>query len=97
MRFDMICKANTIEHRLTKPNRPWTSSEIKRMNRTIRAATGHDQFRAHRADLMAAYDFACRLETLKGRTPCECICKVGTSEPDRFITNPIHQMPRPNT
>lgn len=25
MRFDMICEANEIEHRLTKPNYPWTN------------------------------------------------------------------------
>jgi IS30 family transposase len=25
MRFDMICNANGIEHRLTKPNQPWTN------------------------------------------------------------------------
>ncbi len=25
MRFDMICEANGIEHRLTKPNHPWTN------------------------------------------------------------------------
>ena len=25
MRFEMICEANDIEHRLTKPNHPWTN------------------------------------------------------------------------
>ncbi|CAM5422217.1 hypothetical protein FALB51S_02530 [Frigidibacter albus] len=25
MRFDMICEANGIEHRLTKPNHPWSA------------------------------------------------------------------------
>ncbi|PTN01045.1 hypothetical protein C8N32_11850, partial [Rhodovulum imhoffii] len=30
-------------------------------------------------------------------TPYEYICKVWTSEPDRFILNPIHQMPGLNT
>ncbi len=25
IRFDMICEANGIEHRLTKPNHPWTN------------------------------------------------------------------------
>jgi hypothetical protein len=27
MRFDMICAANEIEHRLTKPNHPWTTGK----------------------------------------------------------------------
>ena len=28
-----------------------------------------------------------------GLTPYEYIAKIWTSEPDRFIVNPIHQMP----
>jgi transposase-like protein len=36
MRFDMICDANGIEHRLTKPNHPWTNGQVERMNRTIK-------------------------------------------------------------
>ena len=38
MRFDMICEANGIEHRLTKPNHPWTNGQVERMNRTIKDA-----------------------------------------------------------
>jgi hypothetical protein len=51
-RFDMICEANGIEHRLTKPNHPWseedqgtvqwtvtpTNGQVERMNRTIKDA-----------------------------------------------------------
>jgi IS30 family transposase len=65
MRFDMICEANGIEHRLTKPNHPWTNGQVERMNRTIKDATvkrfhydSHDQLRTHLADFMAAYNFA---------------------------------------
>lgn len=57
----------------------------------------HDQLRTHLADFMAAYNFARRLKTLNGLTPYEYICKIWTSEPDRFILNPIHQMPGLNT
>ncbi|MCP1250017.1 IS481 family transposase, partial [Gluconobacter oxydans] len=39
MRFDMICEAHGIEHRLTKPNHPWTNGQVERMNRTIKEAT----------------------------------------------------------
>ena len=28
MRFDIICEANGIEHRLTKPNHPWTNGQV---------------------------------------------------------------------
>ena len=104
MRFDMICEANGIEHRLTEPNHPWTNGQVERMNRTIKDATvkrfhydDHDQLRTHLADFMAAYNFARRLKTLGGLTPYEYICKIWTSEPDRFILNPIHQMPGLNT
>ncbi|WP_245510691.1 integrase core domain-containing protein, partial [Antarcticimicrobium sediminis] len=104
MRFDMICEANGIEHRLTKPNHPWTNGQVERMNRTIKEATvkrfhyeNHDQLRTHLSDFMAAYNFARRLKTLNGLTPYEYICKIWTSEPDRFILNPIHQMPGLNT
>ena len=42
---------------------------------------------------MVAYNFARRLKTLSGLAPSEYIAKVWTSEPDRFIADPIHQMP----
>ena len=53
----------------------------------------HDQLRRHLQDFIDAYDFGRRLKTLKGLTPYEFICKRWTSEPDRFILDPIHQMP----
>ena len=83
MRFDMICKANGIEHRLTKPNHPWTIGQVERMNRTIKDATvkrfhydSHEQLRTRLADFMAAYNFARRPKTLTGLTPYEYICKI---------------------
>ena len=93
----MICEAYGIEHRLTKPSRPWTNGQVEGMNRTIKEATlrrfhhgSHDQLRTHLADFLGAYNFARRLKTLNGLTPCEYICKIPTSEPDRFILDPIH-------
>ncbi len=53
----------------------------------------HDQLRTHLDDFIVAYNFARRLKTLNGLTPYEYICKIWTSEPDRVIVNPIHQMP----
>ena len=76
MRFDLICKANGIEHRLTKPNHPWTHGQVERMNRTIKEATvkryhydDHHQFRTHLNDFISAYKFARRLKALKGLIP----------------------------
>ncbi len=102
--FDRACQSHGVEHRLTKPNHPWTNGQVERMNRTIKEATvkryhydSHDQLRRHLADFLAAYNFARRLKTLGGLTPYEYICKVWTSEPGRFILDPIHQMPGLNT
>ncbi len=33
--FDPLCHLHGIEHRLTKPNHPWTNGQVERMNRTI--------------------------------------------------------------
>jgi IS30 family transposase len=103
MRFDMIYEANGIEHRLTKPNHPWTNGQVERVNRTIKEATvkryhykTHDQLRQHLTDFVAAYNFARRLKTLRGLTPYEAICKAWTDDPSRFISNPHHQSPGPN-
>src|SRR5262249_3856231 len=30
--FDLLCRAHGIEHRLTKPNHPWTNGQVERMN-----------------------------------------------------------------
>ena len=98
--FDRTCRSHGIEHRLTKPNHPWTNGQVERMNRTIKEATvkryhydNHDQLRGHLADFINAYNFARRLKALKGLTPYQYICKVWKSEPKRFRLNPIHQMP----
>src|SRR5512134_3837025 len=102
--FDMRCRENGIEHRFTKVNHPWTNGQVERLNRTIKDATvrrfhydNHHQLRRNLQDFIDAYNFGRRLKTLKGLTPYEFICKRWTSEPDRFIINPLHQMPRLNT
>lgn len=101
---DRVCFGNGIEHRLTKPNHPWTNGQVERMNRTIKDATvkrfhydNHDQLRRHLQDFIEAYNFGRRLKTLNGLTPYELICKQWTLEPDRFIIDPIHQMPGLNS
>lgn len=57
----------------------------------------HAQFAAHLADFIAAYNFGRRLKTLRGLTPYEYICKIWTTEPQRFTLDPINQMPGLNT
>jgi transposase InsO family protein len=98
--FELACAQHDIDHRLTKPNHPWTNGQVERMNRTIKEATvhrfhydSHQPLRHHLGDFVTAYNFARRLKTLKGLTPYEYICKIWTSQPERFILDPLHQMP----
>ena len=102
--FDMRCRENGIEHRLTKVRHPWTNGQVERMNRTIKEATvkryhydSYQQLQAHLCVFIDAYNYGRRLKTLKGLTPYEFICKMWTKEPQRFRFNPIHQTPGPNT
>ena len=69
------------------------------MNRTIKDATvkrfhhdNHRYLRTHLATFQESYTFACRLKSLQALAPYDHICKIWTSEPERFLPNPIHQM-----
>jgi transposase len=102
--FDRGCGENSIEHRKTKVNHPWTNGQVERMNRTIKEATvrryhyaNRDQLRTHLDDFIAAYNYARRLKTLRGLTPYEHIVKCWTEKPESFRINPTHNMPGPNT
>lgn len=95
--FDRICREHGIDHRLTKPNHPWTNGQVERMNRTLKEATvrryhygTHRQLRDHLAAFLDAYNFAKRLKTLKGLTPYELICKTWADQPHRFRCDPTH-------
>ncbi len=101
--FELACAALVFQHRLTKPRHPWTNGQVERMNRTIKEATvkryhyeTHNQLRQHLTDFVAAYNFGRRLKTLKGLTPYEAICKAWLAEPQRFTSDPTHQIPGPN-
>lgn len=102
--FGRACRRHGIEHRLTKPNHPWTNGQVERMNRTLKEATvkryhyeSHDQLKEHLMAFLNAYNYAKRLKTLKGLTSFEYICSIWTIEPDRFRLNPIHHTPGLNT
>lgn len=98
--FELVCARNDIDHRLTKPNHPWTNGQVERMNRTLKEATirryhyaTHDELRSHLALFVDAYNFGKRLKALRGLTPYEQIVKCWTEEPNRFILDPIHLSP----
>src|SRR5687767_15725723 len=100
--IERICSAHGIEHRLTKPNHPWTNGQVERMNRTLKDATvkryhydSHDQRRTHLKLFLDAYNHARRLKTLRGLTPYEHVLQVWTKEPERFRLDPSHHIPGP--
>jgi len=95
--FDRVCFMNDIEHRLTKPNHPWTNGQVERMNRTLKEATvkryyyqSHRQLEEHLDAFISAYNFAKRLKTLKGLTPYEFIVKTWAEKPELFHNDPTH-------
>ena len=101
--FELVCAESNIDHRLTKPNHPWTNGQVERMNRTIKDATvkryhyeSHDRLREHLKTFLEAYNFAKRLKTFKGLTVYEFIFQKWTSEPERFSLKPDHLIPGPN-
>jgi transposase InsO family protein len=101
--FELACAQNDIDHRLTKPNHPWTNGQVERMNRTIKEATvkrfhydSHDQLREHLRTFLDAYNFAKRLKTLKGLTVFEFITQMWTTEPQKFRMKPDHLIPGPS-
>ena len=96
--FELACADLDIDHRLTKPNHPWTNGQVERMNRTIKQATVrtyyydlHSQLQEHLYAFIDAYNHARRLKTLHGLTPYQFICSCWQKEPQRFIRNP-HQV-----
>src|SRR5204863_3739187 len=95
--FDHICTKHGIEHRLTKPNHPWTNGQVERMNRTLKEATvkryhygTHAQLKEHIHTFLMAYNFAKRLKSLRGLTAYEYICKIWINLPKMFRLNPLH-------
>lgn len=65
--FDRVCWSHGIEHRLTKPNHPWTNGQVERMNRILKEAAvrrhhykDHRQLRDHLMAFLDAYNFAKR-------------------------------------
>jgi transposase InsO family protein len=95
---------DNIEHRLTKPNHPWTNGQVQRMNRTLKEAIvqryrygTHAQLKAHVHAFCMTYNFAKRPKTLWGLTSYEHICKVWATQPNRFKLNALHHTSGLNT
>jgi hypothetical protein len=93
--FDMRCRENGIDHRLTKIKHPWTNGQLGRMNRTIKEATvkryhydRHYQFRSVVGAPTVPAAIATAI-TLRARTPCVYLqnmqtCHSGVSAASEF-------------
>lgn len=103
MRLDMICKANAIEHRLTKPNHPWTNGQVERINRTINEATPNASTTKTTSNCGRTSPTSWPPTTSPVGSRRPAVSRLTNTsprsgpEPDRFIVNPIHQMPGLNT
>ena len=87
--FDKTCREHEIEHRLTKPNHPWTNGQVERMNRTIKEATvkryhydHHDQLRRHLADFLDAYNSLDGSKPSTASRPTSSSASSGQSSPN---------------
>lgn len=73
------------------------------MHRAVKEATvkrlyhdNQDPMRTRLENFTADCNFSRRLKPLSGITPYGYLCKICTSEPNRLILNPVHQMPGMN-
>ena len=91
----MIRQANDIEHRLTKPNQPWTNGQVERTSRMIKEAAlrryhsdGHQQLRVHLELFLDASNHARRLKSLKGLAPSQLTRKEWQARPNLLCEEP---------
>ena len=96
-RFDRICRAFGVEHRLTNPAHPWTNGQVERFHRTLKEATVpryHYQTTAQLNEplhaFLLAYHHAKRRKRLRGLTPHEFVCAQGQKNPAIFTRDPTH-------
>ena len=75
-----------MDQRSGRENEPDNQGGVQRYH-----YDSHAQLTRHHDDFVDAYNSGRRLKTLKGLTPYEFICKAWTAQPERFISNPLHQ------
>jgi transposase InsO family protein len=99
-KLDIVCKENSISHRLTKPNTPQTNGMVERVNGTIKNATilkeeYKDKTAMEQALIASLVHYilfrrhgGLRRE-LKVKTPIEAIYKWFELKPEIFNQNPV--------
>lgn len=93
--FDLLCQAEAIEHRRTKPYTPQTNGLAERMNGLTKENTTKKQIYAGPPAMiedlkgwMSRYDFYRKHRRLGGKTPYQAVCDRFEKEPDRFLREP---------
>ena len=103
--FDMRCRENSIEHRFTKINHPWTNGQVERMNRTIKEATVKRYQLRHTTAEVPPRKLRRRLQlrpTIEDALKRPDALRIHRQSMDKGpkdsrTADPIHQMPGLNT
>jgi transposase-like protein len=102
--FDVICKREKIEHRLTKFRHPWTNGQVEVTNRMIKRYTTKTyhystdtQLKEHLMAFILFYNCKKKLKSLKFKTPYDKILELWAEDPTLFRLNPYHNLMGLNT
>jgi len=94
--FQVICRSNHIEHRLTKVKHPWTNGQVERMNRTIKSATTQRfhyetmaELQEHLDRFLIAYNTARPLKALGFRTVLQFLMECSVKLNYKFKNTPL--------
>lgn len=93
--FDVICKVNAIEHRLTQFRHPWTNGQVEVTNRIIKNHTTKsyyyetiEELKTHMMTFLMYYNHKRKFKALKYQSPYDILLKEFEREPSQFNHNP---------
>jgi hypothetical protein len=101
-RFDRMCQAHNIDHRLIPPGHPQTNGMVERFNRRIGKILKTTRFRSAKEledtlnQYCETYNHHLKFRAIAHRTPVETMLDYYDSDPECFVSDP-HNLPGPNT
>ena len=97
--FTQLCETLGIEHRTTQFRHPWTNGQVEITNKIIKQATTKqfhyqtpDDLKIHLQTFILYYNHQRPLKSLKLKTPWQLILQCYNSNPQLFISNPLHKI-----
>jgi transposase InsO family protein len=97
--FDIICKENNIDHRLTQFRHPWTNGQVEVFNRVAKKYTTKTyhyetiyELKKHLMAFWLVYTFQRPLKALKYKTPYAKVLEYYETSPEAFRANPHHMI-----